>query len=38
LRRLEPEAAYPVDVAKSLRDLADEVDRRLLAQQAHDRR
>jgi nicotinate phosphoribosyltransferase len=38
LRRLEPDAAYPVDVAKTLRDLADEVDRRLLAQQAHDRR
>ena len=37
LRRLEPGAAYPVDVAKALRDLAEEVDRRLLAQQVHDR-
>jgi nicotinate phosphoribosyltransferase len=37
LRRLEPGAAYPVEVAKALRDLAGEVDRRLLAQQAHNR-
>jgi nicotinate phosphoribosyltransferase len=37
LRRLEPGAAYPVEVAKALRDLADEVDRRLLAQQAPNR-
>ena len=28
LRRLEPDAAYPVEVASALRDLAAEVDRR----------
>jgi nicotinate phosphoribosyltransferase len=33
-RRLDPDAAYPVEVAQALRDLADEVDRRLLAQRA----
>ena len=32
LQRLDPGAAYPVEVAQVLRDLADEVDRRLLAQ------
>ena len=32
LRRLEPDAAYPVDVAGVLRELAGEVDRRILAQ------
>jgi nicotinate phosphoribosyltransferase len=34
LRRLDPTAAYSVEVADALRDLADEVDRRLLAQRA----
>jgi nicotinate phosphoribosyltransferase len=29
LRRLDPEATYPVEVAPELRDLAAEVDRRL---------
>ena len=37
LRRLEPAASYPVEVAKALRELAEEVDRRLLARHAHDR-
>ena len=37
LRRLEPAASYPVEVAKALRELAEEVDRRLLARRAHDR-
>jgi nicotinate phosphoribosyltransferase len=36
LRRLEPGAAYPVEVAQALRDLADEVDRRLLAHRANE--
>jgi nicotinate phosphoribosyltransferase len=36
LRRLDPAAAYPVEVAQGLRDLADEVDRRLLARQIQD--
>jgi nicotinate phosphoribosyltransferase len=31
LRRLEPDAAYPVEVASALQDLAAEVDRRMLA-------
>jgi nicotinate phosphoribosyltransferase len=34
LRRLDPAAAYPVEVADVLRDLAGEVDRRLRAQRA----
>jgi nicotinate phosphoribosyltransferase len=34
LRRLDPAASYPVEVANVLHELADEVDRRLLAQQA----
>ena len=34
LQRLDPGAVYPVEVAQVLRDLADEVDSRLLAQQA----
>jgi nicotinate phosphoribosyltransferase len=33
-RRLDPSASYPVEVAQALRDLADEVDRRLLTQRA----
>jgi nicotinate phosphoribosyltransferase len=37
LRRLEPGAAYPVEVAQALRNLADEVDRRLVANRANDR-
>jgi nicotinate phosphoribosyltransferase len=36
LRRLEPGAAYPVEVAHALRDLAEEVDRRLLAHRANE--
>jgi nicotinate phosphoribosyltransferase len=36
LRRLDPAASYPVEVAKALRELAEEVDRRLLARQAHE--
>ncbi|MGA8652414.1 MAG: nicotinate phosphoribosyltransferase [Xanthobacteraceae bacterium] len=32
LRRLQPDAVYPVDVAGVLRELAGEVDRRILAQ------
>jgi nicotinate phosphoribosyltransferase len=34
LQRLDRGAAYPVEVAQVLRDLADEVDRRLLARRA----
>jgi nicotinate phosphoribosyltransferase len=34
LQRLDPAAAYPVEVADVLHDLADAVDRRLLAQRA----
>jgi hypothetical protein len=34
LQRLDPGAVYPVEVAQVLRDLADEVDRRLLARRA----
>ena len=34
LQRLDPGAAYPVEVAQVLRNLADEVDRRLLARRA----
>ena len=37
LRQLDPHASYPVEVAMGLRELAEEVDRRLLARQAHDR-
>jgi nicotinate phosphoribosyltransferase len=37
LRRLDPDASYPVEVDMGLRELAEEVDRRLLALQAHDR-
>src|SRR5262249_58276679 len=36
LRRLDAAVSYPVEVAEALRALAEEVDRRLLAQQAHD--
>jgi len=32
LQRLTPDAAYPVEIADALRNLADEVDRRILAQ------
>jgi nicotinate phosphoribosyltransferase len=32
LRRLEPDAAYPVEVASALADLAAEVDRRMLTE------
>ena len=31
LRRLEPGAAYPVEVGRELADLAAEIDRRMLA-------
>jgi nicotinate phosphoribosyltransferase len=33
LQRLTPDAAYPVEVGNTLRNLAEEVDRRILAQQ-----
>jgi nicotinate phosphoribosyltransferase len=36
LQRLAPDSAYPVEVAEVLRALADEVDRRLLAQRANE--
>lgn len=37
LRRLDPAASYRVEVAEALRELADEVDRRLLARHAPGR-
>jgi nicotinate phosphoribosyltransferase len=38
LQRLEPDATYPVEVARELQDLAEEVDRRVRAQSLASKR